>query len=256
MADVKLIAMSGSSGLIGGILNKNLSPDIQVVHIAKASKIKVEQIESEIRIASGKGAKYFLHLGWPASTTINNYKISLTNYDALEKTLVFKRACDKFGLHFIGFGSTVDRFPDSESTYSITKYVARQIFSKDILKNNMTWLRPFYIFNQDFWPEFIHRNSGKKVLIRNDSPRNFIHVNDVTRGIESVIRCDFQGRIDLGSQFLRKPSDLCAALNIQFCIQGKIDDDKHKEFEIPATHMAMLKVWSAWETEDFFKGAL
>jgi nucleoside-diphosphate-sugar epimerase len=256
MADVKLIAMSGSSGLIGRVFNDNLSSDIKVVHITKASKINVDQIEREVRIASGKGAKHFLHLGWPASTTIDDYKVSLENYNALEKTLVFKRACDKFGLHFIGIGSTVDRFPDSKSTYSITKYAARQIFSKDILENNITWLRPFYIFNQDFWPKFIHQNSGKKVLICNDLPRNFIHINDVTRGIESVIRCGIQGRIDLGSQFLRKPSELCAALNKLFCIQGKIYSTQHKEFEVPTPRMEMLKVWNAWETEDFFKGVL
>lgn len=254
MAKVKLIAMSGLSGLIGKKFNANLSSDIKVVHTIRASTVHFSRIENEIEIAASKGAKYFLHLGWPASTTIDNYKVSLKNFDALEKTLMYKRACDKFAINFIGFGSTADRFPDSDNIYSLTKYVARQIFSRDIFENNITWVRPFHIFNQDFWPQYIHQNSNNNVLIFNDSPRDFIHINDVTRGIESVIRCDIKGKVDLASQFFRKPSELCIVLNKHFSVQGSISTTQLKEFETSAPHVAMSKVWSAWETKDFFKG--
>ena len=220
------------------------------------STIEHQEIVSQIKSAADSGAEYFLHLGWPASSICEDYRTSQKNFDALEKTLVAKRACVKFGISFIGVGSVVDRFPIPGNTYSLTKYVARQVFSNEIRKEKMTWLRPHYIFNLNSWPKFLSNPKNEKITIYDDSPRDYIHLNDVIRGIESVIQLDIRGEVDLGSQILKRPSDLCTALNKKFVISTDIVQESKIEFQSAVPNEKLSPSWHAWDTLEFFKGVI
>jgi nucleoside-diphosphate-sugar epimerase len=254
VAKVKLIALSGASGLIGKSFIEMLSPDIEVVHKITSSTIKINEIVNQVKCAADSGAKYFLHLGWPASSNLDNYRTSPKNFEALEKTLLLKRACDQLDICFIGLGSTVDRFPYPESTYSLTKYVTRQIFLNDILEEKIIWLRPFYIFNHLSWPQFMYEAKNEITIIDDDTPRDYIHLNDVIRGIESVIRWDIYGEVDLGSQILKSPSELCSALGKNFYVNSDSSQTKKTEFFIASANKKLSKVWHAWDTINVFKG--
>lgn len=255
MARTALIALSGASGLLGRTIVENLTSEIGIVHKVSTSRIDIDEITNQIKYAADSGAKYFLHLGWPASSSIEDYRLSSRNFDALVKTLEIKRACIQFGISFIGVGSTVDRFPIANNIYSLTKYVARQIFLEDILEHKITWLRPFYIFNHKSWPQFIYKAGGDNIIIENNTPRDYIHITDVIRGIESVIREGICGEVDLGSQVLRKPSDLCSVLGKTFSVIQELNQANKAEFQAADNNEKLAKVWHASETANFFKGA-
>jgi nucleoside-diphosphate-sugar epimerase len=254
VANTKLIAMTGTSGLIGKTFIEMLASDIEIVHKISSSKIKISEIADQIKWAAASGAKYFLHLGWPASSSNDNYRISQKNFDALEKTLFIKNVCEKFDIFFIGIGSPLDRFIYTDNIYSLTKYVAKQVFLKDILEGRITWLRPFYIFDQISWPKFMYDTDKEIVEIEDNSPRDYIHIKDVTRGIESVIRWDISGEVDLGSQIFKTPSELCTALGKSFSFKPNISQKEELELYTAATNEKLSKVWNARDTKKIFKG--
>ena len=250
MARVRLIAISGSTGLIGKTFIEKLSADLKIIHIVNSSEIEIHGIEKEIESASQKGAEYFLNLGWPASSYGASYQNSLLNFDALEKTLAFRRACEIFHIDFIGIGSVVDKTPLPKNLYSLTKYVAREIFSDAIKNRKMTWLRPYYVFNLANWPYYLHNTENKKVVINNDAPRDFIHVNDVTEAIESVIRLGIKGEIDLGSQLLKRPSEICKIMKKENCVPH--NNSAENSFLISRQDLTLSQFWKPKHTLQFF----
>jgi len=250
VARVRLIAISGSTGLIGKTFIEKLSADIKIIHTVNSSKVKIHGIEKEIEYASQKGAEYFLNLGWPASSYGASYQNSLQNFDALEKTLAFRRACEIFHIDFIGVGSVVDKTPLPKNLYSLTKYVAREIFSDAIETRKITWLRPYYVFNLATWPYYLHNTENEKVIINNDAPRDFIHVNDVAEAIESVIRLGIKGEIDLGSQLLKRPSEICEIMKKEYCVSH--NNSVENSFLISKKNITLSQVWKPKNTLQFF----
>lgn len=251
MAGIKLVAVSGASGLIGNAFKQNLPPDFKIVHEIKTSIIDISDITAEVEIAASKGAKDFIHLGWPASSNSENYRVSKSNFDALEKSLVLRRACEKFDVNFIAFGSPMDLSMEVDNAYSLTKYVLRQILLDDIMNQKITWLRPFYIFNDSSWPHFLHQNEPN--LIINDSPRDFIHISDVVSAIESIIRNQIRGEVDVGSQILTKPSELCRSLGKSFYVDANFASINRLVYFPAKLNEKMSSVWQANKTQQILK---
>jgi nucleoside-diphosphate-sugar epimerase len=251
VAAIKLVAASGASGLIGTALKENLSPDFKIVHEIKSSIINISNIAAEVELAASKGAKDFIHLGWPASSNSENYRISTSNFDALEKSLVLRRACEKFNMNFIAFGTPVDLFIAVDNAYSLTKYVLRQILLDDIVSKKITWLRPFYIFNDSSWPHFLHQN--EPILIIDDSPRDFIHITDVVSAIESIIRTQIRGEVDVGTEILTRPSELCRSLGKNFYLDANVASINKMVYFPAKLNEKMSSVWLARKTQQILK---
>lgn len=251
MAAIKLVAVSGASGLIGTAFKKNLSPDFKIVHEIKSSIINISDLAAEVGHAASKGVKDFIHLGWPASSNSENYRISKSNFDALEKSLVLRRACEKFDINFIALGSPMDLSLAVNNAYSLTKYVLRQILLDDIMNQKITWLRPFYIFNDSSWPHFLHQN--EPVLIIDDSPRDFIHISDVVNAIELIVRTQIRGEVDVGSQILTKPSELCSSLGKNFYLDSNLASTNKLIYFPAKLNGKMSAVWQACKTHEILK---
>ena len=251
MAAIKLVAASGASGLIGTAFKESLSPDFKIVHEIKSSIINISDIAAEVELAASKGAKDFIHLGWPASSNSENYRISKSNFDALEKSLVLRRACEKFDMNFIAFGSPIDLALEVNNAYSLTKYVLRQILLDDIMNQKITWLRPFYIFNESSWPHFLHQN--EPILIIDDSPRDFIHISDVVNAIELIVRTQIRGEVDVGSQILTKPSELCSSLGKNFYLDANLASTNKLIYFPAQLNGKMSAVWQACKTQQILK---
>ena len=251
MAAIKLVATSGASGLIGTAFKESLSSDFKIVHEIKSSIINISDIAAEVELAASKGAKDFIHLGWPASSNSENYRISKSNFDALEKSLVLRQACEKFDMNFIAFGSPVDLALEVNNAYSLTKYVLRQILLDDIMNQKITWLRPFYIFNDSSWPHFLHQN--EPILIIDDSPRDFIHISDVVNAIELIVRTQIRGEVDVGSQILTKPSELCSSLGKNFYLDANLASTNKMIYFPAQLNGKMSAVWQACKTQQILK---
>ena len=254
MANSRLVVMSGSGGLLGTAFSEGVLEGISISKTLSTANLPIEEIDIEFSRFGSEGIETFLHLGWPASSHPNNYRQSKANFVALEKTLAIRRACDREGINFIGIGSVLDKTPSLENLYSITKYVAREVLSDDIERDLITWVRPFYIFDEQGWPRFAHTPEGGEIEVLNDAPRDFIHLEDVIAGLAAVIREEIRGEVDLGSGILRKPSELVAALGHRPIVKTK-NQEIESSFNSAAAspNSALAGMWQAKKTTEFFE---
>jgi nucleoside-diphosphate-sugar epimerase len=154
-------------------------------------------------------------------------------------------------MNFIAFGTPVDLFIAVDNAYSLTKYVLRQILLDDIVSKKITWLRPFYIFNDSSWPHFLHQN--EPILIIDDSPRDFIHITDVVSAIESIIRTQIRGEVDVGSEILTRPSELCRSLGKNFYLDANVASINKMVYFPAKLNEKMSSVWLARKTQQILK---
>jgi nucleoside-diphosphate-sugar epimerase len=129
--------------------------------------------------------------------------------------------------------------------------VLRQILLDDIMNQKITWLRPFYIFNDSSWPHFLHQN--EPILIIDDSPRDFIHISDVVNAIELIVRTQIRGEVDVGSQILTKPSELCSSLGKNFYLDANLALTNKLIYFPAQSNGKMSAVWQACKTQQILK---
>ena len=256
MATNRLIAVSGSSGLIGSTFQQLTGPPLSIIATAKFSHIAVSSIEVEIQRLANLGVESLLHLAWPAGSQGADYRFSRSNFVALEQTLFVKRACQKYGVGFVGVGTGVDKQLTPATEYSLAKFAAREIFLEDILSERISWVRPFFVFDSKSWPRFVHDSEFDPIVIKDDSPRDFIHLEDVATGFLQVMLDRIMGEIDLGTGVLRRPSDLCRALGKDFIVTDDkgYSDSALKAYPQASRHPILGVSWSPSQTMNFFNG--
>jgi nucleoside-diphosphate-sugar epimerase len=174
--------------------------------------MKSSEITTVVEDLSMIGTKVVLHLGWPASSSTENYRYSAENFNALEKTIILKDSCLRNNISFIGIGSVLDEENNHENIYQQTKYICHKIFESEIHDQVITWIRPHFVFNNSNWPEFIHSKELMPIEIQDNTPRDFIHIDDVVSALYAVIQHGIRGEIDLGTGRLASPSDVCVSL--------------------------------------------
>ncbi len=248
------IGVSGLSGFIGSAIKAQVSSDLELVEVSSFSRISASSISNEIDNLVDSGVRNFLHLAWPASSLDGDYRTSKRNFDALEKTLAVKRACEKSGLKFYGLGTGIDRMIDVESSYSIAKFAVRQVFLDDIQHERISWIRPHYVFDELAWPRFLNSDPSTPIQIRNNTPRDFIHIKDVASGILAIVTQGMLGEVDLGAGKARSPSELCIALGRRWSIAEKLSPEADSGIsEIVASQSQLLNdLWKAEVTNTIF----
>lgn len=253
MASPKIVAVSGSKGLIGSrLLAANLE-NLQFLPIS-ISRLSIAETRNAVLVAKECGASTFLHLSWPAATFAGDYRTSIENFTALEKTLIVKEECLKNDLHFVGLGSQVDQDSDGKTLYSLTKTIARGVFDRAILGHEISWLRPFYVFEEDRWPSFLMQSTVGPVEIQDDSPRDFVHIKDIVSGIQQIISQGLRGQIDLGSGLHRRPSELCFALGVPFTTRPEAHIFARRTFPTASLDPRLAQVWQPTHTNRVFRG--
>lgn len=254
MADAPIIAISGASGLFGSAFLAKYSENLQVTKSLKLKTLADVDIYKEIESISASGTQTFLHLAWPASSAKENYRFSEENFDALRKTVLLKEACFQAGINFVGIGTVVDKVSMADSHYQLAKFSCRQMFRREIEEEKIAWVRPHYVFNDDSWPSFLHSNESLPVTILNNSPRDFIHLDDVISGLFIILQRQMFGEIDLGSGWLTKPSELCEAFRKEFIIKHSGTDGVQLEASPTASpHTRLKQHWAPTKTHALLK---
>jgi len=254
LADATLIGLSGASGLFGSAFLSNLPQEIVVSGSISLRSKSTAEIFREVEKLAKLGSESFLHLAWPASSSLSNYRFSEENFEILQKTIMLQEACLQTGINFIGIGSVLDKVSTIENHYHLSKFACRQMFKTRIIDETITWIRPYYVFNDDSWPDFIYATKNEPVMIINDSPRDFVHLDDVITGIISIISHKIKGEIDLGSGIMTKPSDLCKALGKQYKIESDMLVDHLNDNQLRSqTHSILSKYWSPHKTRALVK---
>jgi nucleoside-diphosphate-sugar epimerase len=254
MADAPLVAISGASGLIGSAFMNKYSASLRLTKILKMKSLTYDQVLSEIESISASGTKSLLHLAWPASSSSDNYRISEDNFDALRKTILTQEACSQFGINFIGIGTILDKVSSVDSYYQMAKFTCRQMFRREIAEERITWVRPYFVFNNNSWPGFLHVPKKSSVRILNDSPRDFIHLDDVVSGLFTILEKEIRGEIDLGSRRLTKPSELCEKLGKNYIIESADSGEASAEYSTSAAeHPLLSQHWAPTKTHALLK---
>jgi nucleoside-diphosphate-sugar epimerase len=254
MANAPIIAISGASGLFGSTLLAKYSKNLQVIKSLKLKTLEDAEIYKEVESISASGAQTFLHLAWPASSAKENYRFSEENFDVLRKTILLKEACFRTGINFVGIGTVVDKAGMTDIYYQLAKFSCRQMFRREIEEERITWVRPHYVFNDDSWPNFLHSDNSSPVTILNDSPRDFIHLDDVISGLFSILQQQIFGEIDLGSGWLTKPSELCEVFGKEFIIEQNGTNGVHLEASPTASpHPRLSQHWVPTKTQALLK---
>lgn len=218
----KLIGASGSSGLLGKALCKLFaSSDVQVVPINLRSGMHRDEVGERLDALIDIGISHFIHLAWPASSSID-YKYSSENEGAGLLTVDTAELCVEKGLRFYGLGSAAENHV-SETPYSKSKSETRMALQDQISDGHITWLRPHYLFDNSSWPLFLRESCQTgSVVIQDDTRRDFIHIDDVSRGIIVSIENRLVGEVDIASGKLTRPSELLSALGLGFSLlQGQ-----------------------------------
>jgi nucleoside-diphosphate-sugar epimerase len=254
MADAPIIAISGASGLFGSAFLAKYSENLHVTKSLQLQNLADADIYREIESLSAFGTQTFLHLAWSASSSKENYRFSEENFDALRKTVLLKEACSQMGIKFVGIGTVVDKVGITESYYQLAKFTCRQMFRREIEEEKITWVRPHYVFNDDSWPSFLQSDKSLPVTILNNSPRDFIHLDDVISGLFLILQKKILGEIDLGSGWLTKPSELCEAFGKEFIIeQGETGGVQLEASPTASSHPRLSQYWVPTKTHALLK---
>lgn len=254
MADATLVGISGASGLFGTALLSKLPKEIVVSGSIDLRSLSTSEIFREVARLAEAGSECFLHLAWPASSSVSNYRFSAENFEVLQKTIILQEACLQTGIHFIGLGSVLDKVSEIENYYHLSKFACRQMLMPRILDESITWIRPYYVFDDQSWPEYLHATKNLPVKILNNSPRDFIHLDDVTTGIIAIICHKIKGEIDLGSGMMTKPSDLCEAFGKQYQIESDMPIQlAHNDLLGSQTHSLLSQYWVPNRTRTLVK---
>ena len=254
MADAPIIAISGASGLFGSAFLSKYSENLQVTKSLKLKTIADADIYKEIESISASGTQTFLHLAWPASSAKENYRFSEENFDALRKTVLLKEACFRMGINFVGIGTVLDKVGMADNHYQLAKFSCRQMFRHEIEEERITWVRPHYVFNDDSWPNFLHSDESLPVTIHNNSPRDFIHLDDVISGLFLILQKQMFGEIDLGSGWLTKPSELCEVFGKEFIVEHSGTGGVQFEASPTASpHPRLMQHWAPTKTHALLK---
>jgi len=254
LADALSIAVTGSTGLIGTAFLDSIPREVLLKGRIHLKTIAVSAIPEAIQSLSSERVDVLLHLGWPASTFKENYRVAESNFDALQKTIVLKEACLKNNISFVGIGSAVDNFCGDGNFYQLTKFVCRKMLSCEIRDEIITWVRPFYVFNNDTWPAFLHGDVDLPILIRDNTARDFVHIDDVVTGLWAIIQNRMRGEIDLGSGILRKPSDICALYGKEFRISSDfLETTESPQYAAAQPNLQLSQYWNPRKTQDLFK---
>lgn len=222
MTQPRIIGVAGSTGFMGQALSKlAASEDVRVVPISLRTGMLREELEKQLEALVTQGVTDFIHLAWPGSSSVD-YKYSTENEGAGLLTVDTAELCVEMGLRFYGLGSAAEnRIP--ETPYSKSKSDTRKALREQISEGLITWLRPHYVFDESSWPLFVRESTQTGgVVIRDDSPKDFIHINDVSRGAVASIKSGLVGEVDIASGKLTRPSELLSALGLGFSIlQGR-----------------------------------
>jgi nucleoside-diphosphate-sugar epimerase len=248
------LALTGSTGLIGSAFLEQLPEGVEVTKLLPFRFMKSSEITPVIEELSTLGTRLVLHLGWPASSSLENYRYSAENFEALEKTIILKDACLRNNISFIGIGTVLDKENNQENIYQQTKFICRKIFESEIHNQVITWIRPYFVFNNSHWPDFIHSRQLVPVEIEDNTPRDFIHINDVVSALFAVIQNGITGEIDLGSGRLTSPSEVCRSLGKKYQLAKDSVAITETTFFSPAQLNPVLTAhWSPTTTKALFK---
>jgi nucleoside-diphosphate-sugar epimerase len=197
------ILVTGGTGLLGRKLISN--SDIDFVKFGSEIDLLADGGPALIvELAQKHGCETLLHLAW-TSNSVPDYDKSLKNSQWVSVSIQIARECVENGISFVGLGTGLEEDFSIQSEYVQSKRELRELLQKEIGLENMSWIRPFYIFDiQEKRPrivEALFKQSALDPLVIQfgSSEIDYISSIDVANGIMQSISANLRGTIDIGS---------------------------------------------------------
>jgi len=166
-----------------------------------------------------------VHLAWSASAA-PNYRDHADNWRWAETTIEATALAVERGIRFLATGTSVDEVP-SDDAYSRSKAAVRGALAKSIAAEEIAWLRPFYVFDEDTPSPAVLRAAlaaksvGQPVHLANPRARHdFVHSRDAGSAIRVIVRAGLTGVVDIGSGSLAEVAELVEAFGCRWVADG------------------------------------
>jgi nucleoside-diphosphate-sugar epimerase len=252
------VLVTGASGLIGDWLTRlwDVTDTVLVPVERAACNLLNPGVPSKL-IETTRPAG-LVHLAWCASGD-PGYRWSPDNARWADATVELTRAALSLGVRLVLTGTVLDRDASDTSSYAIAKQALRVRLAQDVSDGRLTWIRPFYVFDEHAGrPRLVADALAAKARRRPvhlGSPaarHDFIHAADVARAIATVVRHDLRGEVDIGSGQLRGVTDVVERLGAVW--EGDLTSDLDGPAETTANIDRLLDHgWHPVVTNQFFR---
>lgn len=254
MASVALI--TGAGGLLGQHLLDAWDGALEPVLVDRAvHDLLVPGVGADL--VADVRPQVVVHLAWVASGTAG-YRSHGDNERWLHASLELASAAQQVGAHFCATGTAVDTGEPADA-YSAAKGALRRALERDIARQDVTWLRPFYVVDPDRGrPDLVAQavaaaNSGEPLTLRTPrSAHDFVHAADVGRGIMTAVTHTLLGEVEIGSGTARPVHQLVEALGVAWRPGSDPGTGTHHH-HVADTARLRARGWHPTRTEELFQ---
>lgn len=253
MAAVVLI--TGGSGLLGQHLLRHWEGRLEPVPVDRTVHDLLVPGAGQALVAALR-PQVVVHLAWVASGT-PGYRTSPDNERWLRASLELARAARQVQAHFCATGTPLDTGEPADA-YSAAKAALRHALQPDIERQEITWLRPFYVVDPERRrPELVAHALDAAAQDRPLSLRtphaahDFVHAADAGRGIMTAVSSTLLGEVEIGSGTARPVHRLVEALGVPWCADDDQGTAPHHH-HVADTARLRAHGWSPTRTEELF----
>lgn len=199
-----------------------------------------------------------VHLAW-AHTGVKDYEYSNDNFTWAEASSRFAQECVERGIWFLAAGSAADLpdDPNFSSPYSYAKRSFRE--SVEALRGETTWFSPQFVFSlQDARPRILNTFlaggcDASFVLSEPHRYWDFIHVDDVARGVKTILTKRLTGSLYVGTGIYRSNLDLLTAAEAHVTGTGLRRELSPPRMGPLAPEALTRELWEPISTNRFFE---
>jgi nucleoside-diphosphate-sugar epimerase len=229
---VARVLITGASGLIGrrvleAYADTGAGGDGGDDRLITVDRATVDLLEPGAwrRVLDEQLPDVVVHLAWSASA-LPDYREHDDNARWSDATIAAAALAVDRGIHFVATGTSVDGAP-ADDAYSRAKAATRTALADRIAAGELTWLRPFYVFDEERPSPAVLRAalaaqaSGDAVALSSpDALHDFVHARDVGAAIRTVVLARLTGAIDIGSGALSSVSELVESYGCRWMTRG------------------------------------
>lgn len=225
------VLITGASGLIGRrLVEARRSQGLDDHFAPRSADVDLLVPGAWMKLLNELRPDVVVHLAWSASA-MPNYRHHDDNWRWAEATITAANISVDRGIRFIATGTSVDSSPAGDA-YSLSKAATRDELAGRIGAGELTWIRPFYVFDeQRRSPAVLRasleaRSAGRPARLASPRARHdFVHASDVGTAIHALMSAGIVGYVDIGSGELAEVAELVEAFGCQWVADGEVAPD-------------------------------
>jgi nucleoside-diphosphate-sugar epimerase len=223
---VAIVLITGGSGLIGRRALEAFAAvgSDEVISVGRAD-VDLLAPGAWTALLDQRRPDVVVHLAWSASA-LADYRHRDDNWRWAETTIEGAELAAGRGIRFLATGTSVDAVP-ADDAYSRSKAVVRGALADRVRAGELSWLRPFYVFDEERPSPAVLRAAlaakaaAQPVRLATPGARHdFVHSRDVGTAIRTVVTASLAGSIDLGAGAAATVAELVESYGCEWIPDG------------------------------------